>query len=191
MTRHAPDPALIECVRVAIEGGGSLAEVAELAGVSKSTVAKWCKQHGFAPRTVAPPRLKAAIAASAGSPPPPDAPPVAELDWSDDDLLANAKQIQKQLMAAAVEARNVGNFTAAQRAMRDASNQSAVIARLEALHREGSDVLHVSRSEIDAARARNRANLKRLLDRPLLCAQCGRALSAEMAGVGEEKPKEP
>jgi transposase-like protein len=184
MSRHAPDPALIECVRIAIESGASLAEVAELAGVAKATVAKWCKQHGFKPRTVAPQRLKAAIAASAAT----DAEPPAQLEWGD-DLLANAKQIQQQLMASAVDARNVGNLTAAQRFMRDASNQSAVIARLEALHREGSDVLHASRADIAAADARNHANLKRLLDRPLLCAHCGRALSADMGDGREDKPK--
>ncbi len=79
----------------------------------------------------------------------------------------------------------VGNASGASRAQRTVAMLAPQVAKLERAEREGDGMVHISRAEIAAAHERNRVNLKRLLDRPLLCADCGRALSAQMAGAGE------
>jgi hypothetical protein len=98
-----------------------------------------------------------------------------------DNSLERAKAMQAELFANAAEAKAVGNYTAAQRSMRDAANLAPIIARLERAESGDADVLRVSRADIEAAMASHRSKVKALCARPLLCAHCGRALSLDWA----------
>jgi hypothetical protein len=51
-----------------------------------------------------------------------------------------------------------------------------VLARLEKVASESSDVLRISRSEIAQARQAYRERVRRLLEQPLVCAECGRRI---------------
>jgi hypothetical protein len=109
------------------------------------------------------------------------APDATEVPTLSDNSLERARAMQAELYSNANEAKAVGNYSAAQRSMRDAVGLAPIIARLEKAESGDADVLRVSRAEIDAAMASHRSKTAALLARPLLCAHCGRALSLEWA----------
>ena len=171
MTRHAPDPAVLEFARQATESGASQVEIAEVVGVSKGAVARWQKVYGWTPRTPMP----AALAAATFDGPPVEEP---EPEWSD-DMLVNQKNDYRRLVIQARDARKMGNFTSAQRSMRDAVNLANDIQRAERARQAGTDVITIPRAEVDAIHADNRDKIARMIERPLLCAECGRRLLTE------------
>lgn len=185
MARNAPDPELIELVREAIGSGSTLGEVAEVAGVSKACVARWCKKYGMTPRTVAPTAMRERAAAAAVD----DTPEPPPLELKGDASLADIVALQRDLVREANSAKTVGNYSAYQRSMRDAAGLVPVIARMKAAEKEGADVLHVSRSDLEMAHSNNRAKLRQLLERPLLCEHCGRALSVEWGEAPHLQPE--
>jgi hypothetical protein len=73
----------------------------------------------------------------------------------------------------------VGNSNAANRALRTVAMLAPQLARLERSARDDTDTLHIPRADIESAHASLEAKLRLMLDRPLLCAQCGHALSVE------------
>lgn len=165
---RAKQPAVLEALRT----GMSIRDAATQHGVPKSTVGRWAKLlEADAPEPT--PILPAPKAPSPEDPP----------DASTDALTAT-RTLHRQTISLAEEARRVGNVGAAQRAMRDAAALVTVIARLEKAERQDGDVLRISRAEIVAAQIRQRERLRALLERPLLCAHCGRALSVDWGEGG-------
>ena len=200
MPRNPPDPALVELALAELRSGSSPADVAAAAGVSEACIKQWRKRYGngdpaLAPRTSIPAAL-AARAASRAAPPldaaPPTEPPkpsVFAALAADATPLARNRAMQAEQLRLADEAFAVGNYSAAQRAMRDASNLSLVIARIEKEQRSDNDLLHISRADIAAARASYTERVRALLARPLLCAHCSKALSVAWVEEALSAPK--
>lgn len=165
--------------------GRTLDELAEAADVDARTVARWVRE---AAAPVAPPIAPAPEAEA----PAENAPPDEDEEFDPDDSLAFNRAIRKRMLREARSASAVGNHTAAQRFLRDAAGVANTIARLERDQRANADTLHVTRAEIDKAIEKVEERVKAIASRPLLCAQCSRALSIEMAtdekGEDENEP---
>ncbi len=111
-------------------------------------------------------------------------PPPAEPEPEPGDLLASTRAMCSGLQRDAAAAKQIGNFSAAQRYMRDAGNLLILIARLEKEAHKDSDVLRISRAEVDATMAGVRARVETILARgELRCAECSRALSVRLSGA--------
>ena len=113
--------------------------------------------------------------AEAPVPGPPDSPEAAK-GLDDGDELARVLQLQNEQFAFARESRKLGNMTAAQRAMRDASSLAPVIARLRKARAEGADGTTITSAQLAAARKSFYDKLAILTAQPIYCAHCGRAL---------------
>lgn len=151
----------------ALASGSSQADVADAAGVPESTVQRWSVKYA---RPAKKPKRK--------RPPQGEAPPAEPVDA---DSLAVSRAMRRDMIESARLAKEVGNYAAAQRFMRDASAMQITIARQEKASQNERDVLRVPRSEIDGAIEAARARVKALLARPLLCEHCGHALSVRWA----------
>jgi transposase-like protein len=178
--------------QAALASGCSLREAARKAGVSAPTVARWRDLYGWGPGV--PPSEPpapgyagyadpiAARVAAAVPPPPPSAPaddpPAEELD-----TVASTRELLRQTMAIARQARAEGNLTAAQRAMRDAQALQAILARVEASRASDDGALHLSPRELAEADAVVRDRIAAVVSRPLLCAHCSRALSVQWSAA--------
>ena len=104
------------------------------------------------------------------------------------DESADALTITRELLTDArrelARAQAVGNSLVAQRYSRNAAALARALADLERRSVDDSDVLRVSRSEITAAMSRVRERVRKLAERPLLCQDCGRALSVMLGTEG-------
>lgn len=103
------------------------------------------------------------------------------------DSLAYARAMRARSLRLVRDAERVGNHTAAARALRDAGAQAILIARLERAAAQESDVLRISRAQIDEAIAGVYARVAAMLDRPLHCAKCARELSVEWGTAGTNR----
>jgi hypothetical protein len=157
----------------AVKSGRSLRDVGEQFGVAPTTIMRWVKAAEPAP-TIA---ERAEDIAPAPAEPPPE----------DEDTLDMVRRMQRDMRASAEAAKADGNHTAAQRFMRDAAGLVPVIARLEKVAADDSDVLRISRAEIEDVMSATRERVKTLLARPLLCAHCSRKLSIQYGTGGKPK----
>lgn len=162
----------------AVRSGHTVVEVARNAHVSESTVRRWVKIDDAAKRKR---RAKPEPVAAPESPPETIPPP--PLDVSSVGILETMQRMLENNLRVAENAKDDGNHTVAQRALRDAANLSNQIMRHEKEQRDAGDDLRISRSEIDDARDRVRELIKTLASRPLLCAGCARELSIEWSGL--------
>src|SRR5690606_1113331 len=158
-----------------------LREVARAAGVTPTTVQRWTRKYADAPPPAEPTIAERAAALAANAPAADDH----DAPEDDGDSLAQLKRMQREMQAMARQARQEGNYTAAQRAMRDAGALAPVIARLEKVAADESDVLRISRAEIDRTMVDLEARIKAMLDRPLMCAECSRKLSIAWGQASE------
>lgn len=176
MPRPPPDPALVRRVLDRCASGASPSEVAaELARsgtqLSLRTIQGWVQRYGEA-EEASPPAL---VAPPPVAPAPPD--PPEEVDDDDATTLDRMRRMLSDLRRDAAAARKRGNTKDAQRTLRDSVALSATIVRLERAQQADGGAVHASRAEIEAALQRHRDNVRQLCERPLLCADCGRALS--------------
>ena len=187
--------------------GRSCRETADLLGVSAMTVSRWWRaaDQGWleadlsddqtpapcaTPSPAPPPELHPRAPRQASSCPPPrparvplpTSAPAIELDppaGASASALQQARDAADAIRAVAEQARQSGNHTAAQRALRDLGATLAIVARLEKLEGSDGDSIRVLRSDIHAAESSLRAKLQRLTAQPLTCDVCGRALRAQ------------
>ena len=138
-------------------------------------ISRWAKAAGVTPGAAAPP------------PPAASAEPSAEAEPIDvSDTLLTLRRMQSDALRIANEARGVGNMGAAQRAVRDAAALGNTIARVERSEQAESDVLRLSRADIELEMQKVLARVQAITARPLLCAACSRALSVRFGrGEGE------
>lgn len=188
MARPTPDPSDVKAALAMLASGFSTRDVSRVAGVSAVTVSRWAKKYGPKPRPVLvapPPKPEPEVEAEPEvicpkleiEPPPPestepDDPPI------DLDTLTSLRRMHQDMLRTSRGANRVGNYATAQRSMRDAAALANTIARVERDTRAAGDSLVVSKDELDAARARVRETAQAILERPMLCAHCSRALSA-------------
>lgn len=180
--RNPPDPALVKLALDELRSGSSPADVAVAAGVSEACIKQWRRKYGgndpaLSPRTSMPAALEARAAARAEEPTTPTAESVFASLPPDASSLERNVALQKVQFKIADEAFAIGNYSAAQKSMRDATQTALAIARIEKELRSDGDQLHISKAEIDAAKKSYRERVRTLLDRPLLCAHCSRELS--------------
>lgn len=201
-----PTPEQIAAVvRLASQGKTLRAIAAEVGGISHSHVGRILAQvrgiaatagteipslntpqrETLAPRPARPvapappPKKKAKPAAP---PAPSESVPEAPAPAGEDPPEALVEILRRQLVKAerdAAEQSALGNTKSAAQYARMIAVFAPVIARLEDRLSEDRDVIKISRAELASAEARYRERVRALLDRPLLCAQCGRALSAD------------
>jgi hypothetical protein len=163
-SNHSPEK--IARTVAAVKAGLDLRAAGVQAGVSHQTVARWVKDAKASPALV---------------PAPPDPAP-APPDLADDlpeDLVALLKMLIKEGRGAAAAARHAGNHAAVQSFLSNVTKLSTVLSREEKRAGESADHVRYSRAEIEAAQKSAGAKLAAYLDRPLLCASCGRALSVD------------
>ncbi len=151
--------------------GTSYRDIAKRVGVSDASARAWVKADDAAPAPAELPEPEL---------PEPEAPPAAELDLTplppDADALARAKHLYDKYVGMASAAERDGNHTAAGRMMRDAGGQALLIARLEKGAAAESDVVKMSRPEIEQAIASVKERLQVLAGVPFTCSECGRAV---------------
>ncbi len=121
---------------------------------------------------------------------PDDEPP--ELDADDFEVEADAydamsllKRAIKANLELARSAEAERNMTLVSRCNRDLLGLVNHMKGLEKMQRSDENVLHVARSDIDAAYASVLEKMRVVCDKPLLCSECGRKLSVRLAGAEE------
>ncbi len=191
MTRHAPDPAIKAAALEALRAGGSFREVAAAVGVSQTTIARWAKDADPAElparlggTAAVAPEIAERAAKIVGRIEPATIPAVEALP-DDASALLRVRAILAEADRALQRGRASGDLQLIQRATRDSAMMLPVLARLEAQAAESGDVLHVTHASIEEAMAGVEKRVAALLDRPLLCAECGRALAIKI-GKGEK-----
>jgi hypothetical protein len=149
--------------------GLALREIARRVGCSHTVVSKW-------------------LARAEPEPEPEPDPVTAVTDIAPDDPIAFLERSMRESYELAQEAKAVGNHTASQKCMRDITNFSAVLARMrtQANADADADAERYSKKEIEDAFDSVRERVAAALDRPLLCAQCSRALSASFGGYSAD-----
>lgn len=152
-------------------------DVAREAGVTATTITRWRASAAAAPPADVAARARAIVA---GAPAP--EPELEDPAPPEDDGLAYARWQRRQLLRAAATATREARFDDASKARRDAANMSLLIARLERGATQDADVIRVSRADVDQAMAGVRERVAAILERPLLCAACSRALNVEIVG---------
>lgn len=175
-------------VRLMLRNGKSLRHVAQVFGLTQTTIARWRdedKEPATKPARGRP--AKAKVLALPEPPPEPEEDGGAELeDVPDDaDTLTTVRAMSRNMKVMARRAERDGNHTAAQRYMRDAAGLVPVIARLEKLAGEEGEILKVSKAQIELAMKGVRDRVETLTARPLLCADCGCKLSIQQGTRGK------
>lgn len=213
MPRHTtlpPKPERIAGVVRALASGRSTRDVAAEYAIDEKTARNWQRDyaarmaegkqpggrfHGIKPIVfddspeVIPPASAAEtrlerMARKAAEP----APPVD--DGETLSLLEQVRQLQREMLTTAKEAKAVGNTRGAQAALASAGLLSNTILRISKTEAEGAAVLKISREEIMKRRAKVRERMRSICDRPLLCSECNRKLSV-LWGTGKELVEEP
>jgi transposase-like protein len=174
MRRH--DAATKARAVAALKSGRSLADVGREFEVNPMTVARWRDLAAVLPPPIEK-RVEKILA---------ETQPEAPLEETFDSLAATRRMLRNAQELAA-QAQREGNFTAAQRAMRDAAELMRLVARLEKIETADEDVLRISRAEIAQARESVFARLETLRARGLRCPQCDRELSIEWGNSHAEK----
>ena len=195
MPRPQPDPDLVAETLKLLAAGVSLADAAEVAGVSASAVRKWAHARKKA-------ALDAGLASARrgeikpmgdfakyvdSSPPPAHMAPPAPVEAVEvgDDLAAGFRGIMNRALKRSAAAEAAGNFSAAQKDSRDAVATAAIIARVEKQSAPGS--ISVTAAQFAASEADLDARLAALAEREgLRCADCNRALSVAW-GIGGDR----
>jgi hypothetical protein len=171
-----------------VRAGHAVREVAAAAGVSFASVARWAREAKPDVPADMQARARRLVSRSEGAPDRDYGPdPMQGVDES--DSLAYAKAQRASMIRASRIAQDEGNHTAAQRALRDASGMSLLIARLERDARTDAEILRLSVSDLEADTAAARELLAAICERPLLCANCSRALSADWGELDPEDIK--
>ena len=169
-----------------LKHGRTQASVAKDAGVARSTLQKWLRAERAVVKESEPSRTaglteraeRVVARIKEDDPPQHDE---EDGDYLSADLLHMSRRMLRDLRALAADATKQGNNTVAQRFMRDAAGVVQDIRRLEKERTSDKDSLTFTRKEIDEATSRMLDTISRLVDRPLLCANCGRALSVHLA----------
>jgi transposase-like protein len=153
----------------AIASGQSVREASAAHGVPKSTVDRWAKaereEEDVAPVAALPPAVVGAVTSTL-------------------DVL---RATQAEFLVVSAKAKEVGNMTAAQRALKSVADLSTVIARVERTTKDDADVLTISRADIEVAVRAQRDRMRAVLSRPLCCAKCGREMAIKW---GHSAPEE-
>lgn len=181
--RKPPDPELVSETLALVAAGVSLAEAARTAGVSEGAVRQWIKKAKAKPSAPPP----------AGLPSIPDhmaPPPPAEAVEVGHDMVAGVRAMMNRALLRSAAAEAAGNYTSAQRDSRDAAQMATVLARLTRSEAEDRDILRISRSEVASIEEQLRERIAAILSRPMLCAECSRALSVTF-GTGGETHQDP
>lgn len=105
------------------------------------------------------------------------APPAAPAPATDASALEQARALLAETRADLEQARSRGETAAVSRLSRTMAMLMPVVSRLESRERDEADLVVASHAEIERAMRSVRERAAALLDRPLLCAACGRALS--------------
>jgi formiminotetrahydrofolate cyclodeaminase len=167
----------------AVRAGGSLRDVAAAVSnaigetISHVTIRRWVKEAEL--------RGDVEVEAHDSEPPPEEE----QAEAIEGDTLAVTREMMARALRRATNAEKSGNYTAAQRAGRDAADLAKVVARLERLKGEDGDAVHISRGAVAELMSTVRARVEAILERPLLCAHCSRQLSIDW-GTGGKKSGE-
>ena len=154
----------------AVRAGMGYRAAGAIVGVTGPSVLRWCLAADAAARE----------APAGAAPPPAPAPPSAPVDVAPPPPRNALEATQRQMArldALADSASAAGHHEAAVSATRNSALLAPVLARLEKGREDDRDHVRYSRAEIAEALAGLRARVASLLDRPLLCADCGRKLS--------------
>jgi hypothetical protein len=159
------DPRVRELAVQAVREGGTLREVAALCAkagtkVTAMTVKRWADEAG----------PLAHMAAPADD---------AEIEDLPTDPLEALIAMRNMYLRDSARARAAGHHAAAASATSSVTKLSLLIARVEKERRSSGDGVTFTAAEVAAARESVDARLEALRARPLLCAECGRALSIE------------
>jgi arginine repressor len=185
MPRPPPDPVAVKWALEELAKGRSTKDIAEELTregypVNASTVGRWATRVGAKqahPAKGVIEELKAKRQAVDEAEPDIDGLIV------EGDHLATLRNLLTSQLKRAAQADKLGNATAAQRAGKTAADLANTIAREEHRTADERDVLKIRRAQIDEAMASVLTRVVGILSRgPLLCSECGRKLSAKLAG---------
>lgn len=180
MGRHAPDPELVALALDQVRRGLRMVEVAETAGVSTATIARWIRRYGepgLVPRTARPEALEEERARLAALE---EAPPVADELDDGAPAIEIARQLIRDTRQRYADAVRAGDT---RRASQYSSHLTAQLTKLAALERrseDDDDVMRIRIADIEAAMGEHRRAVQAILARPLHCAECGRRLTAQI-----------
>lgn len=189
-----PDPDLKALVIDARRSGQSYAAIAKAAGISHMTVKRWCdraeipqpRQRAIAQRAARIAEQAAVDAGStalAGQPLPNDATSIEHTRRWLAECYARVEAMKNDPAGP--------NWNVITKAMRDAVEIAKLLTRQEKTESSDPSVLHISVSEVIAARERVEAIVEADESRgPLRCADCGRALSVAWGAESAAQPDE-
>lgn len=183
MPRPKPDPALVAAALELLAAGCSLRDAAETLGVTEGTIRAWKKRGGGSPPAATAP-AETVPDHMAPPTPPPEAVEVGH------DLVGSVRAMLNRTLTRSAAAEGAGNYTAAQRDSRDAAALVTVLARLSRSEAEDAEVLRISRVEIGELKVSLTERVAAILNRPLLCAHCSRALSVAWGTEGLVAPSD-
>lgn len=183
--RPKPTQEAIDAVLAAAASGTPCAEIARISGLADDTVRRWVEKYGDPNKIYFRTNFDQSVKDRL-NPPRPDPEPAAEHDPGPDvppgaDALTTVRAAIVRLQALEREARAAGNFSAAQRALRDIGAAVTVAARLEKEAHGSTFALRLTEHELAEARARLDERVKALTAAPLLCENCGRELRVRWA----------
>lgn len=177
MPRPPTPPADFARAHAMRAGGQSLRTIARELGVSTPTIMRWLKRP--APPAIAPDVAARAAALVAGVPEAPAEPD--DPHPPEEDTLAYTRWQRRQLIKAAERSERENQHPAAARYRGEAVKLAPTIARLEKARAEDGSAIHLTREDVAATDRALTERVAAILERPLLCAACARALNVEIA----------
>lgn len=187
MPRPPADPDLKALCVDAVRAGESardvsrrLAETLDIR-VSHVAISRWVKEAATAP----------AVPALAPAPPAQPETNADDVPPENADTLTLTRWMRDAAIRDAGRAKAVGHYGPAAQFMKRAADLAPTIARLEKASRESGDLIRVSRADVEKTMGGIREKVAALLDRPLLCAHCGRALSVAIGHGTDGAPGAP
>lgn len=172
MPRAKADPEIVARALELLELGCSYREAGETLGVTAPTIQRWKKETAAAPPKPPPSEPAPADLPAHMAPPP----AVAALVVGE-DLIASTRAMVNRMLTRSAASESAGSYASAQRDSRDAANLMIVLARLEKLGADDADVVRVTRADVAKIEESLKERIAAICNRPLLCAECSRALS--------------
>jgi predicted transcriptional regulator len=187
MPRAKPDPEIVDQARELRRVGCSFREIGDTLGVTAPTVKRWLDEPEAA-ATAQPPSVPTLPAPSLPAHMhTPEAPPLVPVNT--DDPIALVKQlIREQHAQIHMDRAAGGRGTSISSAVATLEKLTKTLKQLEEADRKAGDGITISGSDVARIRDSLEARVTAICNRPLLCANCSRALSVHYGTGGKPPP---
>jgi predicted transcriptional regulator len=184
MPRAKPDPVIVDQARELRRVGCSFREIGDTLGVTAPTVKRWLDEPESEPPAPRSPLPAPSLPAHMHTPEAPALVPV-----NTDDPIALVKQLIREQHAQIHADRAAGGRgTSISSAVATLEKLTKTLKQLEEADRKSGDGITISGSDVARIRDSLEARVTAICNRPLLCANCSRALSVHYGTGGKPPP---